>query len=158
MYYGEYQTTVDDKGRITMPARFREVMRTLHHHAFFMVRGFDGAVSLYTIEEWNRIREEARRHSPMSPGALDFRRMFFGSAVEVQPDGQGRMPVPAHLRSHAGLERDAVVIGLDDHLELWSKARWDAFTEGKETEFKEMASGLFNGSGRVEAEVLKAER
>jgi MraZ protein len=146
VYYGEYQTVLDEKGRITVPSRFRETMRTLKHLSWYMARGFDGAITLYTQAEWDDIREEAKKHPTMDPAMLAFRRLFFGSAGEVQPDPQGRMPVPANLRQYAGIQREVVLLGLDDRLELWSKSRWEAFSESKDSEFKLMAEKLIGKS------------
>ena len=158
MYYGEYQTTLDEKGRITVPSRFRELMKVLNHHVWYMARGFDGAVALYNQEEWSKLSGEFKGLAVMDVRALDFRRLFFGSVAEVQWDQQGRMAVPAHLRAHGGLEREVVVLGLGDHLELWGRARWDAFLGDKGQQFKEMASALFSkqqdasGSGPADRE------
>lgn len=148
MYFGEAQTVLDDKGRITVPRRFRETMDVLGHVLWYMTRGFDGSIFLFPREEWDKIREQAKQYASMDARAIDFRRMFFGSVSEVRPDRQGRMPVAAHLREHAGLEREAVLIGVDDHLELWSRDAWRAYQAGKESEFKQIAAELFVSGGR----------
>ena len=145
MYYGEASTVLDDKGRITVPRRIRETMNVLGHIQWFMTRGFDGAIFLFPRQEWEKIRAQAANHPSMGK-AIDFRRMLFGSVAEVQADRQGRMAVPPHLREHAGLERDAVLIGVDDHLELWSRDNWAAFQKRQQKEFKEMAEQLFAGN------------
>jgi MraZ protein len=145
MYFGESQTVLDDKGRITIPRRIRETMNVMGHIQWFMTRGFDQSIFLFPRDEWDKIRSQAGKHSSMNAQAIDFRRMFFGSVAEAQPDRQGRMPVPAHLREHAMLDKEVVLIGVDDHLELWSRKVWRAYQEEKQTEFKEMASLLFAG-------------
>ena len=144
MYFGEAQTVLDDKGRITVSRRYRETMSVLGHAIWYMTRGFDGSIFLFPREEWQKIRTQAGRYSSMDAQAIDFRRMFFGSVAEVQPDRQGRMSVPQHLREHAGLDKEAVLIGVDDHLELWSRDAWRGYQEANEEKFKEMASGLFS--------------
>jgi transcriptional regulator MraZ len=143
VYYGEARAKLDDKGRITVPRRVRETMDVLGHAVWFMARGFDHSIFLFHQEVWNTIRAQVNRHSSMDAKALDFRRLFFSSVAEVRPDAQGRMAVPPHLREHAGLDKEAVLIGVDDHLELWSEAAWRGFQEGKDTEYKEMAAPLF---------------
>ena len=113
-----------------------------------MTRGFDNCVFMFHRDAWNRIRQQADRYSSMNARALDFRRLFFGSVAEGRPDRQGRVAVPSHLREHAGLgeeANEAVVIGVDDHLEIWSLNAWRAFQKSKEAEFKEMATQLFAG-------------
>src|SRR5690606_9613358 len=112
MYYGESQTVLDDKSRITVPRRVRETMEYEGHLQWFMTRGFDEAIFMFPRPEWDKIREQAKRFASMDAQALDFRRMFFGSVAEARPDRQGRMPVPQHLREHAGLDREAVLIGV----------------------------------------------
>ncbi len=144
MYYGESITKLDDKGRITVPVRVRETMNVLGHALWYMTRGFDGCIFLFHQEEWNKIRKQASQYSSMDAKALDFRRLFFSSVCDVRPDAQGRMPVPQHLREHAGLDKEAVLIGVDDHLELWSKDGWRAFVQNKEAEYKQMAGALFS--------------
>lgn len=145
MYFGEAQTAVDDKGRIKVSRRFRETMNVLGHNLWYMTRGYDGSIFLFPRQEWEKIRAEARTRSTMDARAIDFRRMFFGSVAEVQPDGQGRLLVPQHLREYAGLGKDAVLIGVDDHLELWSREAWRAFQDGNEDSYKHMAAELFAG-------------
>ena len=149
MYFGESQTRLDDKGRITVPRRMRDTMRVLGHDVWYMTQGFDHAVFLFHRDEWNKIRGQVSRYSSMDARALDFRRLLFGSVAEVRVDRQGRVPVAPHLREHAGLDEkgdsEAVLIGVDDHLELWSKNAWRAFKDSQEADFKEMATRLFVG-------------
>lgn len=151
MYFGEYPTSLDEKGRITMPRRFRNTMEVLGHAVWFMTRGFDHSIFLFNQEEWNKIRKQVANYSALDAKALDFRRLLFGSVAEVKPDGQGRMLVPQHLREYAGLSKEAVILGVDDHLELWSKERWREFQESKDDTFKEMAAQLFMGQDSVSA-------
>jgi len=143
VYYGESQTVLDDKGRITVPRRIRETMDVLGHAIWYMTRGFDGSIFMFSREEWMKIQAQLNRHSLMNPKALDFRRLFLGSVAEARPDRQGRMAIPPHLREYAGLDREAVLLGVGDHLELWSRDAWRAFQQRNESEFKEMATQLF---------------
>lgn len=151
MYFGEVQTVLDDKGRITVPRRLRATMDVLGHAVWYLTRGFDGCIFLFPREEWDKIRANARRYSAMHAQAIDFRRLFFGSVSEGQLDRQGRLPVATHLREHAGLEKEAVLIGVDDHLELWSRERWNSFQENKDAEYKTMATDLFAAAGGAES-------
>jgi MraZ protein len=152
MYYGESQTVLDDKGRITVSRKFRETMSVLGHVLWYMTRGYDGSIFIFPKEEWDKIRNQASTHSTMDAQAIDFRRMFFGSVAEVQPDRQGRLSVPTHLRQFAGLDKEAALIGVGDHLELWSKNRWSAYQESKEQDYKSMASELFAPAPYASAE------
>ena len=146
MYFGEFPTSVDDKSRVTMASQIRKVADVMSHAVWFMTRGFDGSLFLFPKERWDVIRGEASRHSTMDPGAVDFRRMFFGSVQEVRPDGQGRFLVPPHLREHAGIDKDAVMIGCEDHLELWSRDGWKKYQKSMETKYKDMGRELFRPS------------
>jgi len=147
MYLGEFSSTLDEKGRITVPRRFRAAMETFGHHVWYMTRGFDKCVAIYNQEEWNKLRAQIGQHGSMHTRALDFRRMLFGSVAEVKPDGQGRMTVPPHLREYAGLDKEAVLLGVDDHLELWSKEALRAYQELMEPNYREMAASLFEPEG-----------
>jgi transcriptional regulator MraZ len=143
MYFGEAQTVLDDKGRITVSRRFRETMNVLGHAIWYLTRGYDGAIFLFPKDVWDSIRAQAGQHPVMDAQAIDFRRMFYGSVGEARPDNQGRILVPQHLREFAGLDKEAVLLGVDDHLELWSRERWRAFQDSKAEDYKQMASDLF---------------
>lgn len=151
MYFGEYPTTLDDKGRVTMSAPFRKTAEVLSHAVWFMTRGFDGSLFLFPKERWDVIRGESARYSTMDSRAVDFRRMFFGSVAEVRPDGQGRIPVAQHLQDHANITKDAVIVGCDDHLELWSRDGWNKYQKAMEAKYKEMGRELFQPAGSGES-------
>lgn len=151
-YSGEHSSKLDEKGRISVPRRFRVNMEAFGHVKWYMTRGFDRCVAMYTQEAWDTIHAQVSRFSTMNSKALDFRRLFFGSVAEVQVDGQGRMSIPQHLREYAGLDKDTVLIGVDDHIELWSKDSWVAFQERNMADYKEMASQLFMPREPVGAE------
>lgn len=154
MYYGESQTAIDDKGRITVPLQFRQVMEVHDHDTWFMTRGFDGAIFLFHKEQWEKLKDLGSGHSPLDPRMLDFRRMFLGSAAKVKLDRAGRLAVPALLREYAGLQKDGVLLGVEDHLELWSKEGWCAFQQQQMASYKQMAAELFaaakSGNGKTE--------
>jgi len=148
VYFGEAQTHLDNKGRMTLPRRFRDIMHVLGHEMWLMTRGFDNCVFLFHRDAWNSIRDQVSKYSAMNAKAVDFRRLFFGSVAEGRPDRQGRMALPTHLREYAGLTEDAneaVVVGVDDHLELWSLRAWRAFKDRNDAAYKEMAAQLFVG-------------
>ncbi|MCP4644894.1 MAG: division/cell wall cluster transcriptional repressor MraZ [bacterium] len=145
MYFGEFQSKLDDKGRITVPRRIRETMDVNGHAVWYLTRGFDNCVFVFHRDSWNDIRRQASRYSSMNAEALDFRRLLFGSVAEVKPDGQGRMLVAPHLRDHADLDKEVVLLGVDDHLELWSAESWRAFQERSQDKYREMAGPLFAG-------------
>ena len=151
MYYGESSASVDDKGRLNVPVQFRTVMDALDHETWFLTRGFDGAVFVFHKDRWEEVLKESQGARMLDPRMLDFRRMLVGSVAKVKRDRQGRLAIPAHLREYAGIERDAVLIGLEDHLELWSKNGWRAFQARQQEQYKAMAAELFGGMERAAA-------
>jgi MraZ protein len=151
-YYGESTSRLDEKGRITVPRKMRDTMDVLGHAIWYMTRGFDQCIFLFHRDEWNRIRAQMSRRPAMNAQALDVRRLFFSGVAEVRPDNQGRMALPEHLREHAGIDREVVVIGVDQHIELWDKETWRAYTHAKMAEYKDMATDLFMGSETAEME------
>ncbi len=156
MYYGESQASLDDKGRLNVPMQFRSVMDVHDHDVWYMTRGFDGAIFVFEKENWQRLVQQSGGHLPLEPRMLDFRRLFLGGVAKVKRDNQGRLPVPAHLREYAGIDREAVVLGVEDHLELWSKEGWRAFQDRQAERYKAMAAELF-GPGLGAAAATKGE-
>jgi len=159
VYFGESTTRIDEKGRITVPVRIRETMNVEGHAIWYMTRGFDRCVFLFHRDEWMRIRKAAKKSGSINARALDFRRLLFGGVAEVRPDQQGRMAVAPHLREHANIDKEAVLVGVDDHLELWNKDAWNAFLTNNEEEFKGMAGAIFGGeeSDDAAAETARGE-
>ncbi len=150
MYYGEAHTALDDKGRIMVPVQFRNIMEVHDHDVWFMTRGFDGAIFLFHKERWNALLEKNSGFASLDPRMLDFRRLFLGSVAKVKRDKQGRLAVPAPLREYAGIEKDAVLLGVEDHLELWSKEGWRAFQMRQAEQYKAMAAELFGATSAAE--------
>ena len=156
MYYGEAVTKLDDKGRITVPSRIRETMNHEGHLSWFMARGYDRSIFLFHRDAWNLIRGQVSHYSSMDAKTLGFRRLFFSSVAEARLDPQGRMAVPQHLREYAGIDKDAVLIGVEDHLELWNRDAWRAFQESTGEGYEELASLLFSPAGAQDAQPERA--
>jgi len=145
MYFGEYSSKLDEKGRVSVPRHFRVRMEAHSHIKWYMTRGFDNCIALYPQSSWDAIVSHMSQYSTMNAKALDFRRLLFGSVTETQVDGQGRLTIPQYLREYGGIEndREAVMIGVNDHLEIWGKKAWAAFQQSNLADIKEMASELF---------------
>ena len=145
MYHGEYSSKLDEKGRVSVPRRFKVNMEAFGHVRWYMTRGFDRCIALYYQESWDGITSQLNAYPTMDAKALDFRRLFFGGASETQVDGQGRMTIPQYLRAYGGLDADpeAVMIGVNDHLEIWNKSAWEEFQATNLSDIKAMASELF---------------
>lgn len=121
MLLGEHEHALDDKNRVTLPAKFREAFA----EGVFVARGIDPCLVVYPPDGWNRFVEERLAGlNPFSREARQMSRYLFAKAVETALDKQGRIMLPASLAAHARLERDVVVAGVRDHLELWEPATW----------------------------------
>ena len=121
MLLGEYEHALDDKNRVTLPARFRQAFAD----GVFVARGIDPCLLVYPPDGWNRFVEERMAGlNPFSREARQMSRFLFAGATETELDKQGRIMLPAPLLEHAKLKRDVVVAGVRDHLELWEPAAW----------------------------------
>ncbi|MDF1493235.1 division/cell wall cluster transcriptional repressor MraZ [Caproiciproducens sp. CPB-2] len=121
MLIGEYQHNIDTKGRVIVPARFRE---DLGEH-FYITKGLDGCLFVLSPEEWTRLQDKVKA-MPISK-ARGLQRFFFSGAAEVEPDKQGRILIPQVLRDHAQLTKDVTFIGTSSRAEIWDSKRWNDF-------------------------------
>jgi MraZ protein len=120
MLLGEYEHTIDDKNRLTLPARFRDALSG----GVVVTRGMDGCLYAYPRDDWGELRSRVAELDPLSREGRTIQRHFFSGAAEADVDKQGRIMIPAPLLRYAGLERDVVVAGVDDHLEIWDRETW----------------------------------
>ena len=138
MLLGEYEHSIDTKGRIAMPAKLREGLCG----KFIITKGLDGCLFVYAMDEWQRV-EQKLASLPMSrKTARDFTRFLFGGACEGECDKQGRVLLPASLRRYAGLERDAVIVGVGSRAEIWDAAKWQQYNEESAEDVNELAEQL----------------
>lgn len=121
--YGEYQHSLDAKGRVSFPAKLRDDLGD----RFFITRGLDNCLFVYSEEEWAGLEEKIRA-LPMSKGR-GLQRFFFAGAVDVEPDKQGRVLIPDYLREFAGLAKDVMIIGASTRAEIWDLDRYRAQSE-----------------------------
>jgi MraZ protein len=121
MLLGEYEHTIDDKNRLTLPAKFRRAFED----GVVVTRGFDGCLYAWTPESWASYRDSTLATlNPLSQEGRRMHRHFFSGASETTPDKQGRVNIPSALLEHAKLGRDVVVAGVNDRLEIWDRAAW----------------------------------
>jgi MraZ protein len=121
MLLGEHAHTIDDKNRLTLPARFRHVFGA----GIVVTRGMDGCLFAYTRDDWERlVQDRLATLDPLSKEGRRMQRFFFSAALESDLDKQGRVILPAALLEHAKLGRDVVVAGVHDHLEIWDRDAW----------------------------------
>jgi MraZ protein len=128
MFIGEFTHTVDEKGRVTIPARYREELED----GAYVTRGLDGCLVLYPDAEWKLLTEKVKTLPMTDRRARDLRRFFYGSATESMPDRQGRILIPSYLREYASIGSDATVVGMDTYIEIWHPEAWQAMRQGVE--------------------------
>ena len=138
MFLGTYSPRLDDKGRLFLPAKFRDELAG----GVVITRGQERCLYVFTRSAFAAKAEELQSASLTSRSARDYSRMFFSSASDEVPDKQGRVTVPAPLRQYAGLERDCVVIGANTRLEIWDAAAWAAYEAEQEQLFAEQDEGV----------------
>ncbi len=120
MLIGEYAHSLDDKGRVSFPAKLREDLGD----SFYLTKGLDGCLAAYSAEEWERIHDRAE--GLPTAKTRNLKRFLFSSAMSVSADKQGRVLVSPVLREYAALTKDVVIIGASDHAEVWDRDRWNA--------------------------------
>lgn len=138
MFLGRHAHNLDDKGRLALPARFREQLGG----GVVITRGFDECLLVYPTEAWLPLAERVSALSISDPDVRILRRMLFANATDAQLDRQGRILVPADLRAHAGLEREAMVVGMHTFVEIWSPAGWATQSEIVERDGASIAERL----------------
>jgi MraZ protein len=123
MLLGEYEHTIDEKNRLTLPAKFRRAFVD----GILLTRGMDGCLNAFTRDEWARgVTDKLAELNPLSQEARRMRRFFYAGASEAELDRQGRVMIPGALLEYAKLGREVVVAGVHDHLEIWDRAAWRA--------------------------------
>lgn len=136
MLKGTYQHSLDPKGRVNFPAKLREGLGG----GFIITQGLDHCLWAYSEEEW-RVLEDRIRSLPMSK-ARKLQQFFFAGAVDAEPDKQGRVLIPAHLRDYASLTKDIVIIGSLNHAEIWDKQSWQRHSENLAAEVELQADEI----------------
>ncbi len=125
MFRGSSQHTIDSKGRIIIPVRFREPLQESDDHSL-MISRLDNALFAYPPEEWRKIEERIHSLAEKSDAMRRFRRVFIGAVQHCPLDKQNRILIPPELRNYAKLEKEIVLVGVLDHFEIWSKQWWEA--------------------------------
>jgi len=138
MFMGEYQHSVDDKGRLIIPAKFREALGP----DFIITRGLDNCLFVYPRSEWTVLEQKLKALPLMKSDARAFTRFFFSGATECELDKQGRVNIPNTLREYAKLDKDCVVLGVSNRVEIWCKEVWEGYFQQSEQSFNEIAEKL----------------
>ncbi len=122
MFLGEFAHTIDTKGRLTIPAKFRALVAT----GLVVTRGFDQNLMLYPMDEWEALAARIAQRPLSDVDMRSFRRRVFSGAVDLVPDRQGRVIIPPYLREFAGIDKEVVIAGMFNYLEVWSSESWTA--------------------------------
>lgn len=120
MLIGEYEHSLDAKGRLIMPAKLREDIG----EKFIITKGLDGCLFAFSLEEWKNFEQKLRSLPISNKDARAFSRFFFAGAIDCEIDKQGRFLISSNLREFAGLEKEVVIVGMDSRIEIWSKEKW----------------------------------
>lgn len=139
MYMGEYHHTIDDKGRIIIPAKFRQNLGD----RFVITRGIENCLFAYSESEWNKIVEKLNKLPFTKKDARNFSRFFLSGATVVDFDKQGRINIISPLIDYANIQKECVVVGVGDRIEIWSQDNWDKFFSDNQDSMSDIAENLF---------------
>lgn len=142
MFYGEYLHSIDRKGRIILPAKFREVAKSNFIEKFFVTRGLDKCLFMFSEEEWRSQEAKFRNISFTKQQARTFNRLYFSGAIEVLADKQGRILLAQYLKDYAEIKKDVVIVGVSNRIEIWAKDKWEEFYGNWRPSFEEIAEKL----------------
>ena len=138
MFRGEYSHSVDPKGRLIIPSKFRELLG----HEFNVTRGLDGCLFVYPMNEWEEFEGKLKKLPLTDKNARAFARFMTAGATSCELDKQGRILLPATLRRFAGIEKDVILAGLLNHIEIWSQERWNENNNYDEIDMDDVAAQL----------------
>jgi MraZ protein len=141
MFLGTHTPRLDDKGRLILPARFRDELAG----GVVITKGQERCLYVFPAAEFQRIAEDLQKAPVTNKAARAYSRVFFAAAHDEVPDRQGRVTIPAHLRDYAALDRDLVVIGASTRVEIWDKQSWDSYLTESEDAFASIEEGVLPG-------------
>lgn len=141
MFLGTHTPRLDDKGRLILPAKFRDELA----EGLVITKGQERCLYIWPLAEFARMAEQIRAAPVTSKGPRDFMRVLYAGASDETPDKQGRVTIPPGLRAYAGLDRDCVVIGANARVEVWDATAWAAYLEAQEPAFADLSEEVFPG-------------
>ncbi len=126
MFRGSFEHTLDAKGRVSVPSRFRDIIADRYDGRLVLAMDYDRCLTVYPLEEWERLEEKIKTLPMMKQEVKDFRRFLLSSATECELDKQGRLQIPPMHREHAGLLKNVMLIGIFDKIEIWDAKAWES--------------------------------
>jgi len=146
MFYGEYEHSLDGKGRVIIAAKFREIFKERYVEKFYITRGLDQCLFVFTEEVWRVQEKKFRDMSFTRTEARKFNRLYFSGASDVVCDKQGRVLIPDYLKTYAGIQDQVMVIGVSDRIEIWAKSKWQEFIDTNKDSFEDLAEKLMDNT------------
>ena len=144
MFYGEYEHTIDKKGRIIIPSKFRDFFKEYDIKKCYVTRGLDKCLFLFTEDEWKAVESKLKAIPFTKSEARKFNRLYFAGAVQVECDAQGRILLPKYLKDYAEIKRDIMVVGVSNRIEIWSKEVWQEYYKASKGSYEEIAERLMS--------------
>jgi MraZ protein len=142
MFYGEHDHTIDRKGRLIIPSRFRQVLKDHYGDRCVVTRGLDRCLFLFPEDEWRTQESKFRALSFTKQEARRFNRFYFSGAAELNFDRQGRVLIPQYLKEYANIKRDVVLVGVSNRIEIWDREGWKKFYEEFKESYEQVAEKL----------------
>ena len=144
VFYGEYQHTLDKKNRVIIPSRFREIVKERGIEKFYLTRGLDACLFMFSESEWKQ-QESKFGSMPFTKSEVrKFKRLFFAGAMEIVPDKQWRILVPDYLKDYAALSKDIMVIGISNRIEIWDQNKWEEFYNSSKANYEDISEKLID--------------
>jgi MraZ protein len=140
---GSFARTLDEKLRVAIPKELRDAANLSPGGVVYAAPGTDGSLALYPEHSFSQLAERLSAGSPTAPESRDFSRLFFAAARRLEVDGQGRVRIPAELAARAGLTKEAVLVGVRQHMELWNHEQWAAYVKEKTPQYDTLAAAAF---------------
>jgi len=144
MFYGEFEHSIDRKGRLILPAKFREVAKNQFVEKFFVTRGLDKCLFMFSEEEWRSQENKFKTMSFTKQQSRIFNRLLFSGAQDVAFDKQGRILLPQYLKDFADIKKDVMIVGVSNRIEIWAKDAWYDFYKNSRQSFEEIAEKLMD--------------
>ncbi len=141
MFFGTYTPKLDDKGRLVLPAKFRDELM----EGLVVTRGQERCLTVWSLDDFGQLTERLKQAPVTNRGARDYVRMLFSAASQEVPDKQGRIGIPQVLREYASIDRDVMVIGAMNRIEIWDPVAWRTYSEEQESKFSEISDEIFPG-------------
>ena len=147
MFYGEHEHTIDKKGRLIIPSKFRDSFKEYDIEKLYITRGLDKCLFMFTENEWKTQEAKFKAMSFTKPEARKFNRLYFSGASQIECDKQGRILIPKYLKDYAAIKRDVIIIGVSNRIEVWSKDSWSEYYSGSKESFEDVAQSLMLQEG-----------